>query len=241
MGAFCDTGENEGKPGTLAVPCYLIRHGGSWMLWDTGLGDRIAALPHGEMHWLALHGTTNARIATCSDRPQTRRHRVCRSVPPARRSHRQHRPVSKRDVHRSVVRSLVGSRKADARRGFRISNTPARTREGTNRPMMIATFLATARCGFSRRRDIRPGTASCRCTCQTPPRCWSPGTCTTLMKTTRKDWSQAKTRAARRRSHRSIALRASRRTSMRASSSNIRPRTLQQCPPSPGTSVDVLA
>jgi len=131
MGAFCDTGENEGKPGTLAVPCYLIRHGGSWMLWDTGLGDRIAALPHGEMHWLALHGTTNARIATCSDRPQTRRHRVCRSVPPARRSHRQHRPVSKRDVHRSVVRSLVGSRKDDARRGFRISNTPARTREGT--------------------------------------------------------------------------------------------------------------
>lgn len=39
---------------------------------------------------------------------------------------------------------------------------------------MIATFLATARCGFSRRRDIRPGTASCRCTCQIPPRCWSP-------------------------------------------------------------------
>jgi N-acyl homoserine lactone hydrolase len=49
MGDLSDTGENAGKPGVLAVPCYLIRHGKEWMLWDTGLGDRIAAMPNGEM------------------------------------------------------------------------------------------------------------------------------------------------------------------------------------------------
>jgi N-acyl homoserine lactone hydrolase len=49
MGDLSDTGENTGKPGVLAVPCYLIRHGKDWMLWDTGLGDRIAAIPNGEM------------------------------------------------------------------------------------------------------------------------------------------------------------------------------------------------
>ncbi len=48
MGDFSDTGEHAGEPGTLAVPCYLIHHGKDWLLWDTGLGDRIAALPNGE-------------------------------------------------------------------------------------------------------------------------------------------------------------------------------------------------
>jgi N-acyl homoserine lactone hydrolase len=48
MGDLSDTGENAGKPGVLAVPCYLIHHGKDWMLWDTGLGDRIAAKPNGE-------------------------------------------------------------------------------------------------------------------------------------------------------------------------------------------------
>jgi N-acyl homoserine lactone hydrolase len=48
MGDLSDTGENSGKPGVLAVPCYLIHHGKDWMLWDTGLGDRIAAMPNGE-------------------------------------------------------------------------------------------------------------------------------------------------------------------------------------------------
>ena len=48
MGDFCDTGENAGKPGTLAVPCFLIHHGKDWLLWDTGLGDKIAKLPNGQ-------------------------------------------------------------------------------------------------------------------------------------------------------------------------------------------------
>ncbi len=51
MGVFSDTDEFEGKSGTLAVPCYLIHHGEDWMLWDTGLGDRVAVEPNGEDHF----------------------------------------------------------------------------------------------------------------------------------------------------------------------------------------------
>lgn len=49
LGDFSDTGEHEGERGVLAVPCYLIHHGADWLLWDTGLGDRLAAKPDGEM------------------------------------------------------------------------------------------------------------------------------------------------------------------------------------------------
>lgn len=48
MGMFSDTGEHAGEPGVMAVPCYLIRHGDDWLLWDTGLGDDLAALPEGK-------------------------------------------------------------------------------------------------------------------------------------------------------------------------------------------------
>lgn len=48
MGIFSDTGEHAGEPGVMAVPCYLIRHGEDWLLWDTGLGDGLAALPDGK-------------------------------------------------------------------------------------------------------------------------------------------------------------------------------------------------
>lgn len=47
MGMFSDTGEHAGERGTMAVPCYLIRDGDGWLLWDTGLGDGIAATPGG--------------------------------------------------------------------------------------------------------------------------------------------------------------------------------------------------
>ena len=49
MGMFSDTGEHAGEPGVMAVPCYLIRHGDDWLLWDTGLGDDLAALPDGKV------------------------------------------------------------------------------------------------------------------------------------------------------------------------------------------------
>jgi N-acyl homoserine lactone hydrolase len=34
-------------PGTLSVTCYLIKHRDGWLLFDTGLGDQIAAMPNG--------------------------------------------------------------------------------------------------------------------------------------------------------------------------------------------------
>ncbi len=42
MAMFSDTGEYDGKVGALAVPCFLIRHPKGSLLWDTGLGDKIA-------------------------------------------------------------------------------------------------------------------------------------------------------------------------------------------------------
>ena len=42
MGFFSDTGEYDGKPGGVAVPCFLIRHPKGALLWDTGLGDKLA-------------------------------------------------------------------------------------------------------------------------------------------------------------------------------------------------------
>ncbi|MBN8884285.1 MAG: N-acyl homoserine lactonase family protein [Rudaea sp.] len=47
LGMFSDTGEYDGRPGRIVAPCYLIRHPAGWMLWDTGLGDRIAQSPQG--------------------------------------------------------------------------------------------------------------------------------------------------------------------------------------------------
>jgi len=40
-------GENVGKAHVFGDYCYLIKHAKGWMLWDTGIADRIAALPNG--------------------------------------------------------------------------------------------------------------------------------------------------------------------------------------------------
>lgn len=42
MAFFSDTGEYDGKTGKLVDTCYLIRHPKGTLLWDTGLGDKIA-------------------------------------------------------------------------------------------------------------------------------------------------------------------------------------------------------
>src|SRR3981081_1252316 len=42
LGPFADTGEYDGKPGTLTVSCFLIRHPKGTLLWDTGLSDKLA-------------------------------------------------------------------------------------------------------------------------------------------------------------------------------------------------------
>lgn len=44
---FSDTGEYDGKSLALPTPCYLIKHGKDWLLWDTGNGDKLAAVPGG--------------------------------------------------------------------------------------------------------------------------------------------------------------------------------------------------
>ncbi len=49
MDGFSDTDDYAGEAGSLVVSCFLVRHGAEWLLWDTGVGDRIAALPNGEV------------------------------------------------------------------------------------------------------------------------------------------------------------------------------------------------
>lgn len=43
MAMFSDTGEYDGKTGKLADPCFVIRHPKGTLIWDTGLGDKMAA------------------------------------------------------------------------------------------------------------------------------------------------------------------------------------------------------
>jgi glyoxylase-like metal-dependent hydrolase (beta-lactamase superfamily II) len=47
MGLFSDTGEYDGRPGTLAVPCFVVRHPKGTLVWDTGLGDKLAETKDG--------------------------------------------------------------------------------------------------------------------------------------------------------------------------------------------------
>ena len=54
MANFADTGDHDGEHGAMPVPCFLIRHGADWMLWDAGLGDEIAASPGGR-EMVGLH------------------------------------------------------------------------------------------------------------------------------------------------------------------------------------------
>ena len=51
-------GVNVGRSMPFVTNCYLIKHGDDWMLWDTGLADRIADMPDGQrpadpraIHW----------------------------------------------------------------------------------------------------------------------------------------------------------------------------------------------
>ena len=48
MSIFSDTGEYDGKPGTLVDPCWVIRHPKGTLLWDAGLGDKIAQNKDGQ-------------------------------------------------------------------------------------------------------------------------------------------------------------------------------------------------
>jgi N-acyl homoserine lactone hydrolase len=41
MSMFSDTGDYDGKSGSLVDPCFLVRHPKGILLWDTGLGDAL--------------------------------------------------------------------------------------------------------------------------------------------------------------------------------------------------------
>ncbi len=41
-------GNHQGRPIIYSDHCYLIQHGDDWMLWDTGVDDRLAGLPKGK-------------------------------------------------------------------------------------------------------------------------------------------------------------------------------------------------
>jgi N-acyl homoserine lactone hydrolase len=56
MGAFSDTFEYNGQPGKVVDPCFVIRGPKGTLLWDTGLGDKIAANPKG-MDMDGFHAT----------------------------------------------------------------------------------------------------------------------------------------------------------------------------------------
>jgi N-acyl homoserine lactone hydrolase len=47
MGIFADTGEYDGTAGKLTASCYVIKHPKGTLVWDTGLGDKIAEMPQG--------------------------------------------------------------------------------------------------------------------------------------------------------------------------------------------------
>ena len=66
MDGFSDTDDYAGQSGSLVVPCFSVRHGGDWLLWDTGVGDRIAALPNGEVKQdgrFSLRRTLSSQLA----------------------------------------------------------------------------------------------------------------------------------------------------------------------------------
>ena len=62
MGMLSDTGEYDGKPGSLVDPCFLILHPKGTLLWDTGLGDKIADSPTG-LTLGGIQGWVDAKLA----------------------------------------------------------------------------------------------------------------------------------------------------------------------------------
>lgn len=67
MGFFSDTGEYDGKPGAVAVPCFVIRHPKGTLLWDTGLSDKIADSRDGVDN-NGIHMTMPVRLADQLDK-----------------------------------------------------------------------------------------------------------------------------------------------------------------------------
>jgi N-acyl homoserine lactone hydrolase len=63
MGMFADTGEYDGTTGKIADPCFVIVHPKGVLIWDTGLGDGVAAHPEGVEPIPGIHITVPITLA----------------------------------------------------------------------------------------------------------------------------------------------------------------------------------
>lgn len=57
-------GVDVGQPRTFSNNCYLIRHGGDWMLWDTGVPDEWARSSDGVAGSPGVRGFVNRPLAS---------------------------------------------------------------------------------------------------------------------------------------------------------------------------------
>lgn len=61
---FSDTGEFDGKTGTLSDPCFLIHHPKGTLIWDTGLGDKLADQKDGlDIPQFGVHFRVTVKLA----------------------------------------------------------------------------------------------------------------------------------------------------------------------------------
>ena len=62
MAMFSDTGEYDGKPGAIAVSCFVIQHPKGTLVWDTGMGDNLAEKKDGVDNG-GIHMTVSVTLA----------------------------------------------------------------------------------------------------------------------------------------------------------------------------------
>ena len=59
MASLADTGEYDGKAGKVVTPCFVVRHPKGTLVWDTGLGDKLADVKEGVVNGpFHLHADT---------------------------------------------------------------------------------------------------------------------------------------------------------------------------------------
>lgn len=67
MGFFSDTGEYDGKPGTVVDTCWVIQHPKGVLVWDTGLPDKMAEAKGGVDAAPGIHVTIEKTMASQLD------------------------------------------------------------------------------------------------------------------------------------------------------------------------------
>jgi glyoxylase-like metal-dependent hydrolase (beta-lactamase superfamily II) len=73
MSMFSDTDEYDGQPGQIVDPCFLIQHPMGTLVWDTGLGDKLADNREGtDMHGIRLYVdvTLQSQLQSLGLRPE---------------------------------------------------------------------------------------------------------------------------------------------------------------------------